>query len=698
MKVDFDSIFGAKVFNDSVMKERLSNNAYESIRVARDEAQIWDTSYADEIAEAIKVWAMEQGATHFLHWHSPLTGTNSGRHDSFLDGTDKEGKPIVNFSGKQLTKAESDGSSFPSGGLRSTFEARGYTVWDTTSPCFVMGTTLYIPTAFAAFTGEALDYKTPLLRTTQALNKQGVRLFKAMGFDDITYVKPTVGAEQEYFLVDKELFDKRLDLRETGRTIFGAMSAKGQELGDHYYGSTMERVREFMRDIDDQLWRLGIAAKTEHNEVAPGQFELACVYDYANISCDHNQLVMDIMRKTALRHDMVCLLYEKPFAGVNGSGKHNNYSLVTNTGENLLAPTKTPEKNIKFLITVAAFMKGVDEHADLLRLSATTQGNDFRLGASEAPPAIVSMYLGGPLQTVIEDIAMGHAIDHDKYKKDILLGAKVLPLLTVDEGDRNRTSPFAFTGYKFEFRMVGSSQPLGFVNTIINALVTISFREFAKEIENYDGDKIKKAYEIVSREYFAHKRILFNGNGYSDEWVEEAARRGLPNLNCTVKAIPVLKKPENIEFLKRAKALTEEEVESRYNVMFTRYIQKSNIELNVAREMVNKQILPAAIEYCGDLAKANYYGEKVGILNGVTVKSQRVISELADEIDALCETLIKNHKEAMEMPTVEEQANALYEVCSKDLPALREKVDYLETVMPKDKWPMPTYTDLFFDL
>lgn len=698
MKVDFDGVFGAKVFNDSVMKERLSNNAYESIRKVRDEAAIWDTRYADEIAEAIKVWAMEQGATHFLHWHSPLTGTNSGRHDSFLDGIDEKGKPIINFSGKQLTKAESDGSSFPSGGLRSTFEARGYTIWDTTSPCFVIGSTLYIPTAFAAFTGEALDYKTPLLRTSQALNKQAVRLFKAMGFEDITYVKPTMGAEQEYFLVDRDLFDKRLDLRITGRTIFGAAPAKGQELEDHYYGNTMEKVRSFMKDVDQQLWELGVPAKTEHNEVAPGQFELACVYTYANISCDHNQIVMDILKKTALRHGLVCLMYEKPFAGVNGSGKHNNYSLVTNQGENLLNPTKTPEKNIKFLITLAAFIKGVDEHADLLRLSATTHGNDFRIGASEAPPAIVSMFLGSPLQSVLEALEAGHIDQHENFSKDILLGSKALPMLTVDEDDRNRTSPFAFTGFKFEFRMVGSSQPLGFVNTIINALVTVAFRDFAKEIESCEGDKIERAYGIVAREYHNHKRILFNGNGYSQEWVEEAERRGLPNLDRTVKAIPAIIKPENIEFFKRSKALTEVEAYSRYNVLYTRYIQKTNIELNVAKEMVEKQIIPAAISYCGELAKVNYYCEKAGTISSISVKTQREIATLTDEIADLCDTMVRNHQEAMSVEKMEDRAEALRLVSENDLSALRAKVDKLETIMPKDKWPMPTYTDLFFDL
>lgn len=695
MKVDFDSMFGAKVFNEKMMKERLSNNAYESLRKVRDEAMIWDPSVADEVAEAIKTWALEQGATHFVHWFSPLTGTNSGRHDSFLDGVDKEGKPIVNFSGKLLSKGESDASSFPSGGLRSTFEARGYTIWDATSPCFVIGTTLYIPTVFAAFTGESLDQKAPLLRTAQAVNKQALRVFHALGFNDIKSVKPTVGAEQEYFLVDKEVFDKRLDLKLAGRTIFGAMPAKGQELGDHYYGSTLERVREFMRDVDVQLWQLGVPSKTEHNEAAPGQFEVACVYSLANITCDHNQIVMDVLRKTALRHGLVCLLHEKPFTGINGSGKHNNYSLVTNEDENLLNPGKEPEKNIKFLITMAAFLKGVDEHADLLRLSAATEGNDFRLGAHEAPPAIISMYLGSKLQNVLEYIATGNEVSEES--KELLLGAKSLPLLKIDENDRNRTSPFAFTGYKFEFRMVGSTQPLGFVNSMINALVAISFREFARELEAAE-DPMAKAYEIVGREYLAHKRILFNGNGYTQEWVEEARRRGLPNLDCTVKAIPALIKPENIEFLKRSKALTEVEARSRYDIMFTRYTQKINIELKVAREMVEKQILPASIDYCAQLAKGNFYCEKAGVVSGAAVKSQREIAALTDEIADLCEDMVAAHQAAMELEKIEDRANALYLVARDKLAALRSKVDLLETKMPKEKWPIPTYSDLLFDL
>ncbi len=696
MRTDFQGVFGSKLFDDRKMKERLSPFAYETLCKVRDEAMLWDPSVADEVADAIKEWAMEQGATHFVHWFSPLSGTNSGRHDSFLDGNDKEGNPIINFSGKLLSKGESDASSFPSGGLRSTFEARGYTIWDVTSPCFVIDTTLYIPTVFASFTGESLDHKAPLLRTTQSLSKHALRCFHALGFDEMKSVKPTMGAEQEYFLVDKKYFDKRSDLKMTGRTIFGAMSPKGQELSEHYYGRTQRRVREFMRDIDQQLWALGVPAKTEHNEAAPGQFELACVYSLANTACDHNRIVMDIMQRTALKHGLVCLLYEKPFKSINGSGKHNNYSLVTNTGENLLNPGKEPEKNIKFLLTLAAFIKGVDEHADLLRLSATTEGNDFRLGAHEAPPAIISMYLGSYLENILAGIAEGHLAEKEQVR-EMMMGAKSLPLLTADENDRNRTSPFAFTGYKFEFRMVGSSQPLGFVNTIINALVTISFRDFARELEAAD-DPIKKAYEIVGREYMAHKRVLFNGNGYAQEWVEEAARRGLPNLDCTIKVIPALIEPENLAFLRKSKALTEEEAHARYEIMFSRYVAKINTELRVANDMVQKEILPAAIAYCGELAKTNFYCEQSGIISGTAVKFQRDIANLTDEIADLCDEMHFARNSSVKNPNLEEKAEALYLIHKDTLSALRRKVDKLESLMPKDKWPIPTYAELLFDL
>ena len=697
MSVDFSTTFGSKLFNDRVMRERLSQNTYEAVRKIRDEGMIWDPNVADEVAEAIKNWALEQGATHYVHWFSPLTGTNSGRHDSFLDGVTKEGKAILNFSGKLLTRGESDASSFPSGGLRSTFEARGYTVWDVTSPCFVLGTTLYIPTAFCAFNGEALDQKTPLLRSTQAVNKQTLRVLHALGFTDIKSVKPTMGAEQEYFLVDKKLFDQRLDLKLCGRTIFGEKAPKGQEMVAHYYGSTKEKVRQFMRELDLQLWELGVPSKTEHNEAAPGQFEVACVFSEANTACDHNQIVMDCLKKVSLKHGMACLLYEKPFADINGSGKHNNYSLATNTGENLLKPGDDPKNNIKFLITLAAFIKGVDEHGDLLRLAATTPGNDFRLGGHEAPPAIVSMFLGSYLQGILEDIASGNKDGAKNLSNEVLLGAKALPLLHKDENDRNRTSPFAFTGSKFEFRMVGSTQPLGFVNAVINAIVAVSMREFAHELELAD-DKMAKAYEIVGEVYKNHKRIIFNGNGYSKEWVMEAQSLGLPNHDCTIKAIPAIIKPENIAFFIKAKTLTEAECHSRYTVMFDNYIKTINVELNTAVEMVEKQIIPAGISYVSKLAKGNYYCEQAGTVSQTAVKTQRDIANIVDDIADSCEELKAAQSKAFSEDSIEKQAEKLYYAASVTLCELRKKVDKLESLMPKDKWPMPTSTDLLFYL
>lgn len=693
---DFDKDFGSKLFSDTVMKQRLRPEIYEAVRKIRDEGMAWDPAVADEVAEAMKNWAMELGATHFVHWFSPLTGTNSGRHDSFLDGS-KDGKPIIKFSGKLLSKGESDASSFPSGGLRSTFEARGYTVWDVTSPCYVMGTTLYIPTAFAAFTGEALDQKTPLLRSTQAVNKQVTKVMNLLGFDDIKSVRPTVGAEQEYFLVDKEYYAKRLDIKITGRTIFGAKPPKGQEMCNHYYGSTKDRVRDYMRDVDRQLWELGVPSKTEHNEAAPGQFEVACVYSDANIACDHNQIVMNILRKTSVKHNLACLLHEKPFVGINGSGKHDNYSLAANTGENLLSPGENPEENIKFLITLAAFIKGVDEHADLLRLSAAVSGNDYRLGAHEAPPAIISIYLGDYLQGILHKISLGENAHSEEHHKQMNLGAKVLSSFELDENDRNRTSPFAFTGSKFEFRMVGSSQPIGFVNTVINALVAVSMKEFAAELEKAD-DKIAKAYEIVGKVYKKHGRVIFNGNGYSEEWVKEAEKRGLPNINCTIDAIPTIIKPENIEFFIKAHTYSEAECHARYEILLENYVKTITVELNTALEMVNRLYLPAGAKYLGKLAEGNHFGYKTGVLCQAAIRHQKQIAKLVDEISEHTQKLTESFDAALAQNDKMEVAKGLYFALRDDLGNLRKAVDTLEMYMPKDEWPTPSYTDLLFYL
>ena len=693
---DFEKDFGSKLFSDSVMKQRLRPETYEAVKKIRDEGMAWDPAVADEVADAMKNWAMEQGATHFVHWFSPLTGTNSGRHDSFLDGS-KDGKPIIKFSGKLLSKGESDASSFPSGGLRSTFEARGYTVWDVTSPCYIQGTTLYIPTAFAAFTGEALDQKTPLLRSAQAVNKQVVKVMHLLGFDDIKSVKPTVGAEQEYFLVDKEYYSKRLDIKITGRTIFGAKPPKGQEMCNHYYGSTKDRVRDYMRDVDRQLWELGVPSKTEHNEAAPGQFEVACVYTDANIACDHNQIVMNILRKTSVKHNLACLLHEKPFVGINGSGKHNNYSLATDTGENLLNPGDNPEENIKFLITLAAFIKGVDEHADLLRLSAAVSGNDYRLGAHEAPPAIISIYLGDYLQGILHKISLGENAHSDEHHKQMNLGAKVLSPFELDENDRNRTSPFAFTGSKFEFRMVGSSQPIGFVNTVINALVAVSMKEFAAELEKAE-DRTAKAYEIVGEVYKKHGRVIFNGNGYSEEWVEEAHKRGLPDINCTIDAIPTIIRPENIRFFEKAHTYSEAECHARYEILLENYVKTITVELNTALEMVNRLYLPAGAKYLGKLAEGNHFGYKTGVLCQAAIRHQKQVAKLVDEISEYTQKLTASFDAALSHSDKMETAKGLYFALRDDLGDLRKAVDTLEMYMPKDEWPTPSYTDLLFYL
>ncbi|MBR2502933.1 MAG: glutamine synthetase III [Oscillospiraceae bacterium] len=693
---DFEKDFGSKLFSDSVMKQWLRPETYEAVKKIRDEGMAWDPAVADEVADAMKNWAMEQGATHFVHWFSPLTGTNSGRHDSFLDGS-KDGKPIIKFSGKLLSKGESDASSFPSGGLRSTFEARGYTVWDVTSPCYIQGTTLYIPTAFAAFTGEALDQKTPLLRSVQAVNKQVVKVMHLLGFDDIKSVKPTVGAEQEYFLVDKEYYSKRLDIKITGRTIFGAKPPKGQEMCNHYYGSTKDRVRDYMRDVDRQLWELGVPSKTEHNEAAPGQFEVACVYTDANIACDHNQIVMNILRKTSVKHNLACLLHEKPFVGINGSGKHNNYSLATDTGENLLNPGDNPEENIKFLITLAAFIKGVDEHADLLRLSAAVSGNDYRLGAHEAPPAIISIYLGDYLQGILHKISLGENAHSDEHHKQMNLGAKVLSPFELDENDRNRTSPFAFTGSKFEFRMVGSSQPIGFVNTVINALVAVSMKEFAAELEKAE-DRTAKAYEIVGEVYKKHGRVIFNGNGYSEEWVEEAHKRGLPDINCTIDAIPTIIRPENIRFFEKAHTYSEAECHARYEILLENYVKTITVELNTALEMVNRLYLPAGAKYLGKLAEGNHFGYKTGVLCQAAIRHQKQVAKLVDEISEYTQKLTASFDAALSHSDKMETAKGLYFALRDDLGDLRKAVDTLEMYMPKDEWPTPSYTDLLFYL
>ncbi|MEG2698772.1 MAG: glutamine synthetase III, partial [Ruthenibacterium sp.] len=600
-------LFGKHLFDDRAMRERLPITVYDSLREIRDEGKPWNPEVADVVADAMKTWAMELGATHYTHWFSPMTGTGSGKHDGFIDGV-KQGDPIMRFSGKMLARGESDASSFPSGGLRATFEARGYTAWDPTSPAFVLGTTLYIPTAFCAYTGEALDQKTPVLRSMQALSKQTLRVLRMLGDTASVSVQPTVGAEQEYFLVDKAQFDKRLDLKVCGHTLLGARPPKGQELEDHYYGSINERVRAFMRELDDELWLLGVPAKTEHNEVAPGQYELASVFATANIACDHNQIMMELMRKVALRHGFACLLHEKPFAGINGSGKHNNWSIVTSTGKNLLEPGDAPECNKVFLLSLCAVLTAVDKYADLLRLSATCPGNDCRLGGNEAPPAIVSVFLGNRLTYMMQELAEGHALAQEE-RGQLLMGVKALPLLLLDDSDRNRTSPFAFTGNKFEFRMVGSSQSIGLANAVTNAIVADAMHDFADKLEGAsDVDAVVR--EIVAETWHNHGRIVFNGNNYSSEWVTEAARRGLPDISTMVDAASAFIDEKNIAMFGRTKVFTETECRSRYEIMLESYAKTIHIDASTMLEMVGRSLIPAGYAYLERVSRAEYYTEK----------------------------------------------------------------------------------------
>ena len=695
-KVDIAEIFGKRLFDDRVMQQMLPKNIYESIRRIRDENLEWDITVADVCAEAMKNWAIEQGATHFVHWFSPMMGLNAGKSESFIDGVEG-GKPILKFTGKNLIIGEPDASSFPSGGLRTTFEARGYTAWDPTSPAFVSSNTLFIPTAFASYTGESLDQKTPLLRSLQALNKQTLRVLRAIGDKETLGVKPSVGPEQEYFVVTKELFDKRPDLKLCGHTLLGARAAKGQELEDHYYGSINERVWAFMRDVDEELWSHGIAAKTEHNETAPAQFELAVVFTNANVASDHNQLVMDLMRKCALRHGLVCLLHEKPFLGVNGSGKHNNWSLTTDTGENLLKPGKKPAENKKFLLFLSAVLAAVDNYPELLRLSATCPGNDYRLGAAEAPPAIISVFLGETLRSILEKFADGtEQLSADK--RQLLTGVKSLPLLTIDDNDRNRTSPFAFTGNKFEFRMVGSSQNISFPNTVLNAIVADSLRDIADRLEAASDPEAAMA-AIIGDIYAKHNRIIFNGNNYAKEWVVEAERRGLPNLSTTVKSIPSFIDPKNIALFERTKVLSSIECHARYAQMMEHYISTIDIEAVVMHDMAAREILPAAINYLKSLSKTAYNlsstAQKTSVAVDGTIKE---LSLAIDEVYTAAKAFKAKHDTIKVVHEKAESANLHKAFVDDEMKKLRNACDALELIVPKRYWPFPSYTELLFDL
>lgn len=694
-------IFGIDVFDEATMMESLPKRTFEALKKTIKNGEDLDPQVAEIVANAMKDWAIDRGATHYTHWFQPMTGITAEKHDSFISPA-PSGKILMEFSGKELIKGEPDASSFPSGGLRATFEARGYTAWDCTSPAFLKedaaGVTLCIPTAFCAYTGEALDKKTPLLRSMEAISKHAVRICKLFGHSDVTTVSCSVGAEQEYFLVDRENYLKRDDLVFTGRTLFGAMPPKGQELDDHYFGSIRERIASFMKELNVELWKLGILAKTQHNEAAPAQHEIAPIYTTANIATDHNQLIMDIMKKVAIRHGLACLLHEKPFAGVNGSGKHDNWSIVTNTGKNLLDPGKTPHENVQFLLFLSAILKAVDLHADLLRLSASNPGNDHRLGANEAPPAIISVFLGEQLADVLTQLIETGAATSSKQGGRLRTGVHTLPELKKDATDRNRTSPFAFTGNKFEFRMVGSSMSVADANTTINTIVADVLCDMADELEKAEDFDLA-VHDLIKKTVTKHQRIVFNGNGYADAWVEEAERRGLPNLNSMVSAVPALVSEKAIKLFDKHHVLTTTELKSRVEVLYESYSKAINIEAKTMIEMASRMFIPAVIKFTTTLANS---------INAV--KTALPTADVSVQTDLLTETstLLKQAKAALNNLTEytktaasiegEEQANYFRNVVFPAMDELRAPIDLLETMVDKDVWPVPTYGDLLFEV
>lgn len=694
--------YGCNVFNDSIMKERLPKNTYKALRNTIDEGAPLDPSIAEVVANAMKDWAIEKGATHFTHWFQPMTGVTAEKHDSFISPT-TDGKIIMEFSGKELIKGEPDASSFPSGGLRATFEARGYTAWDCTSPAFLKedaaGVTLCIPTAFCSYTGEALDQKTPLLRSMEALSKEAVRVLKLFGNTTVTRVISTVGPEQEYFLIDKEFYDKRIDLKLAGRTLFGAKPPKGQEMEDHYFGSLKERISEYMKELDMELWKLGISAKTKHNEVAPSQYELAPVFTTTNVATDHNQLTMETMRKVAIRHGLACLLHEKPFAGVNGSGKHNNWSISTNDGDNLLAPGNTPHANARFLTFLCAVIKAIDVYADLLRLSAAVPGNDHRLGANEAPPAIISIFLGDQLTDIIDQLSNGGAVS-SKQGGELKIGVLTLPPLPKDSTDRNRTSPFAFTGNKFEFRMVPSSGSIAMPNIVLNTIVAETLCEIADKLEK-SGDFDAEVQSILKSIVKEHKRVIFNGNGYSDEWVVEAEKRGLPNIRSTVEAIPAFITEKSIALFEKHGVFSGKELESRYEIALENYVKQINIEAQVMIDMAKRQILPAAVGYTTTLASSiNIIKQAVPSADtSAQEEGVKVLSSTTALFSKALENLEKAVKEAHETEGSTYGHAAFYkDVVFKAMGELRTYGDSLEAMVDAKVWPVPTYADMLFSI
>ena len=700
--VNAAAIFGENVFNDKVMQERLPKNVYKKLKKIIAEGGDLDLQTADMIAHEMKEWAIEKGATHYTHWFQPLTGVTAEKHDSFITSPLPSGKVLMSFSGKELIKGEPDASSFPSGGLRATFEARGYTAWDCTSPAFVRqdaaGATLCIPTAFCSYNGEALDQKTPLLRSMEAINEQSLRLLRLFGNTNSKKVTPSVGPEQEYFLVDAEKFQQRKDLIYTGRTLFGAMPPKGQEMDDHYFGTIRQRIAAFMKDVNIELWKMGVTAKTQHNEVAPAQHELAAIYAEANIAVDNNQLVMQTLKRVACQHGMKCLLHEKPFAGVNGSGKHNNWSLTTDDGINLLDPGKTPHDNIQFLLVMSCILKAVDVHADLLRESAADPGNDHRLGANEAPPAIISVFLGEQLEDVVEQLISTGSATNSKKGGTLSTGVKTLPGLTKDATDRNRTSPFAFTGNKFEFRMVGSRDSVASPNIVLNTIVAEAFRDACDVLEKAEN-KEEAVHDLIKKNLSEHQRIIFNGNGYSEEWVQEAERRGLPNIGCMVDAIPALTTEKAIRLFGDFKVFTKSELESREEVKYENYAKTINIEAKTMIDMASKQIIPAVIKYATSLANSINTIAAAGV-SEVTVQKELLeeTSTLLKETQEALKHLMVTEDKAFAMPDGMEQAKFYHEAVVPAMEALRAPVDRLEMIVDKEMWPMPSYGDLMFEV
>ena len=699
MAQNIPELYGSLVFNDKVMRSKLPKDMYKALKKTIESGTHLELDVANSVAVAMKEWATENGATHYTHWFQPMTNVTAEKHDSFISPTG-DGQVIMDFSGKELVKGEPDASSFPSGGLRATFEARGYTAWDPTSPAFIKDGTLYIPTAFCSYSGEALDKKTPLLRSMQTLDKEATNLLHIIGNKDVKHVNTTVGPEQEYFLVDKELYKQRKDLVFCGRTLIGAPAPKGQEMEDHYFGALKPRVAAYMHDLDVELWKLGIPAKTKHNEVAPAQHELAPVFDTTNVAVDHNQLTMEVMKKVADKHGLVCLLHEKPFEGINGSGKHNNWSMITDTGVNILDPGKTPAENTQFLIFLTAVIKAVDEYADVLRISVASAGNDHRLGANEAPPAVVSVFLGDELTEVLKSIENGEYFAGSRaVQMDI--GAKVLPHFVKDNTDRNRTSPFAFTGNKFEFRMLGSEASVANPNIILNTAVAECVHQFAEQLKDVPEDKMEDAiHELIKKTIIDHKRVIFNGNGYTDEWIEEATKRGLFNLKSTPDALPQWIADKNIELFTKYHIFTKEEIESRYEIWLESYSKILNIESNTMVEMVQKDFLPSVFAYIDKVAATAV--AKKSVVSDVSTASEgkliKELSQLADEISTGLETLKADTAKALATGDPLANAKAYQTVVLSDMDELRKSVDAAETLIPDALLPYPTYDKLLFSV